>query len=218
MEISRLDSATEQADLDSHLLGPLVRGTARVPGQEAEVHVIRDACVDTDRRRLERVLGNLLLNSHRHGCPPVTLTVDGPVITVRDHGAGYPAYLLDQGPQRFRTEPTAGHQGHGLGLTIATARPARSARDWSSPTPPTAVRSAPSRSPPVRTPNPIPDPTPNLPPGTSSSVRMGLFVGCGRDEAGRCGSAGPGVRTVQAPWTAWGRVALRSPRRIRPGR
>ncbi|AJC60982.1 two-component system sensor kinase [Streptomyces sp. 769] len=122
LEISRLDSATERADLDSHLLGPLVRGTARVPGQEADVHVIRDACVDTDRRRLERVLGNLLLNAHRHGRPPVTLTVDGPVITIRDHGAGYPAYLLDQGPQRFRTEPTAGHQGHGLGLTIATGQ------------------------------------------------------------------------------------------------
>lgn len=119
LEISRLDSATERADLDSHVLGPLARSAARVPGQEADVVVVRDACVDTDRRRLERVLGNLLLNAHRHGRPPVTLTVDGPVITVRDHGPGYPAYLLDQGPQRFRTEPAAGHQGHGLGLTIA---------------------------------------------------------------------------------------------------
>ncbi|WP_372411417.1 sensor histidine kinase [Streptomyces luteireticuli] len=122
LEISRLDSATERADLDSYLLGPLVRSAARVPGQEAEVHVVRDACVDTDRRRLERVLGNLLLNAHRHGRPPVTLTVDGPVITIRDHGAGYPAYLLDQGPQRFRTEPAAGHKGHGLGLTIAAGQ------------------------------------------------------------------------------------------------
>ncbi|KNB54274.1 ATPase [Streptomyces caatingaensis] len=119
LEISRLDSATERADLDSHVLGPLARSAARVPGQEADVVVLRDACVDTDRRRLERVLGNLLLNAHRHGRPPVTLTVDGPVITVRDHGPGYPAHLLEHGPQRFRTEPAAGHRGHGLGLTIA---------------------------------------------------------------------------------------------------
>jgi C4-dicarboxylate-specific signal transduction histidine kinase len=43
--------------------------------------------------------------------------VDGPVITVRDHGDGYPEYLLAHGPQRFRTE--SGAKGHGLGLTIA---------------------------------------------------------------------------------------------------
>jgi C4-dicarboxylate-specific signal transduction histidine kinase len=47
----------------------------------------------------------------------VVLTVDGPVITVRDHGDGYPEYLLAHGPQRFRTE--SGGKGHGLGLTIA---------------------------------------------------------------------------------------------------
>ncbi|MEU6388572.1 ATP-binding protein [Streptomyces sp. NPDC046939] len=81
------------------------------------VVVVRDVCVVTDRRRLERVLGNLVANAHRHGAPPVVLTVDGPVITVRDHGDGYPDYLVEHGPQRFRTE--GGTKGHGLGLTIA---------------------------------------------------------------------------------------------------
>jgi signal transduction histidine kinase len=56
-------------------------------------------------------------NAHRHGRAPVVLTVDGPVVTVRDHGDGYPEYLLAHGPQRFRTE--GGTKGHGLGLTIA---------------------------------------------------------------------------------------------------
>ncbi len=51
----------------------------------------------------------------------MVVTVDGPVITVRDHGVGYPAYLLEHGPQRFRTEPTAA-RGHGLGLTIAVGQ------------------------------------------------------------------------------------------------
>jgi signal transduction histidine kinase len=73
--------------------------------------------VETDRRRLERVLGNLVANAHRHGRAPVVLTVDGPVVTVRDHGDGYPEYLVAHGPQRFRTE--GGARGHGLGLTIA---------------------------------------------------------------------------------------------------
>lgn len=66
------------------------------------------------------MLGNLISNAHRHGRPPVVLTVDGPVVTVRDHGEGFPAYLTDGGPQRFRTE--GGSKGHGLGLTIATGQ------------------------------------------------------------------------------------------------
>nr|WP_229330282.1 HAMP domain-containing sensor histidine kinase [Streptomyces sp. UNOC14_S4] len=123
LEISRLDSHTEQADLDAHRLGSLAERAVRASGLEVEVRVVHDACVVTDRRRLERVLSNLLANAHRHGRPPVTLTVDGPVITVRDHGDGYPAYLLEHGPQRFRTEPTTpGSKGHGLGLTIAVGQ------------------------------------------------------------------------------------------------
>ncbi len=78
---------------------------------------VRDVAVETDRRRLERVLGNLVANAHRHGRGPVVLTVDGPVVTVRDHGDGYPDYIVEHGPQRFRTE--GGAKGHGLGLTIA---------------------------------------------------------------------------------------------------
>ncbi|MEV6670309.1 HAMP domain-containing sensor histidine kinase [Streptomyces sp. NPDC051162] len=123
LEISRLDSLTEQADFDEHQLGQLAERAVRASGLDAGVRVVRDACVVTDRRRLERVLGNLLANAHRHGRPPVTLTVDGPVITVRDHGEGYPGYLLEHGPQRFRTEPTgSGGKGHGLGLTIAAGQ------------------------------------------------------------------------------------------------
>ncbi|MFE6801511.1 ATP-binding protein [Streptomyces sp. NPDC057681] len=117
LEISRLDARSERVDLDDNRLGPLTERVVRGAGGEAEVVVVRDVCVLTDRRRLERVLGNLVANAHRHGSPPVVLTVDGPVITVRDHGEGYPDYLVEGGPQRFRTE--GGAKGHGLGLTIA---------------------------------------------------------------------------------------------------
>ncbi|MET9345360.1 HAMP domain-containing sensor histidine kinase [Streptomyces termitum] len=120
LEISRLDAGTGTVDLAVHRLGPLVERAARAPGAEAEVRVVRDAEVATDRRRLERVLGNLLANAHRHGRPPVEVTVDGPEVTVRDHGPGYPEYLLVSGPQRFRTE--GGGKGHGLGLTIAVGQ------------------------------------------------------------------------------------------------
>ncbi|MER6131465.1 HAMP domain-containing sensor histidine kinase [Streptomyces sp. NPDC001815] len=131
LEISRLDARSERLEVDAVRLGPVAErvvraagagpatdaGTGTGTGTGTEVRVLRDAVVETDRRRLERVLGNLVANAHKHGRAPVTLTVDGPVITVRDHGDGYPPYLLEHGPQRFRTE--GGSKGHGLGLTIA---------------------------------------------------------------------------------------------------
>ncbi|WP_406332848.1 ATP-binding protein [Streptomyces sp. NBC_00203] len=117
LEISRLDARSERLELDSEQLAPLAERVVRASGTDTEVRVVRDARVETDRRRLERVLGNLVANAHKHGEGPVVLTVDGPVVTVRDHGAGYPEYLLEHGPQRFRTE--GGSKGHGLGLTIA---------------------------------------------------------------------------------------------------
>ncbi|MEN2423350.1 HAMP domain-containing sensor histidine kinase [Streptomyces rimosus] len=121
LEISRLDAEVERADLDVHQLGPLAERAVRATALASEVRVVRDCQVETDQRRLERVLGNLVANAHKHGRPPVILTVDGPVITVRDHGDGYPDELLAEGPQRFRTRPGNGKKrgGHGLGLTIA---------------------------------------------------------------------------------------------------
>ncbi len=103
--------------MDPEALGALAGRVVRGSGTDTRVDLVRDTRVETDRRRLERVLGNLVANAHRHGRAPVVLTVDGPVITVRDHGDGYPEYLLAHGPQRFRTE--GGTKGHGLGLTIA---------------------------------------------------------------------------------------------------
>ncbi|MFD8487130.1 MULTISPECIES: ATP-binding protein [unclassified Streptomyces] len=117
LEISRLESGRERPATEPEELGALARRVVRGSGTDTRVVVVRDARVETDRRRLERVLGNLVANAHRHGRTPVVLTVDGAVITVRDHGDGYPEYLLAHGPQRFRTE--GGTKGHGLGLTIA---------------------------------------------------------------------------------------------------
>ncbi|MFE3145101.1 ATP-binding protein [Streptomyces sp. NPDC059218] len=127
LEISRLDARTEAVDLDVYELVPLVERVVRASGTGTEIRAEPSAGaahvrVVTDRRRLERVLGNLIANAHQHGRPPVVLTVDGPVVTVRDHGPGFPDYLPADGPQRFRTE--AGGKGHGLGLTIAAGQAA----------------------------------------------------------------------------------------------
>ncbi|MEU0599795.1 HAMP domain-containing sensor histidine kinase [Streptomyces sp. NPDC006393] len=133
LEISRLDAGRERLDLDGEHLSTVAEravravraaGAAGAGGTDGgagaadtRIRVVRDVYVETDRRRLERVLGNLVANAHKHGRPPVVVTVEGPVVSVRDHGEGYPEYLLEHGPQRFRTE--GGATGHGLGLTIA---------------------------------------------------------------------------------------------------
>ncbi|MFJ4515627.1 ATP-binding protein [Streptomyces sp. NPDC088816] len=121
LEISRLDTGRERPALDAGHLSSVaeraVRAAGAASGADTQVRVVQDVYVETDRRRLERVLGNLVANAHGHGRPPVVLTVDGPVVSVRDHGDGYPEYLVAHGPQRFRTE--GGATGHGLGLTIA---------------------------------------------------------------------------------------------------
>ncbi|MGI5457986.1 ATP-binding protein [Streptomyces sp. CA-249302] len=120
LEISRLDTGRERLELDAEELGALASRVVRASGTDTEVVVVRDARVETDRRRLERVLGNLVANAHKHGRGRVSLTVDGPVVTVRDEGDGFPDYLVEHGPQRFRTE--GGAKGHGLGLTIAVGQ------------------------------------------------------------------------------------------------
>ncbi|MDK1472359.1 two-component system sensor histidine kinase CseC [Streptomyces sp. 549] len=123
LEVARLDGPAERAELQDVALGEFVTRRVRDLDPGIEVHVEQDAVVTTDPRRLERVLGNLLANAARHGEPPVEVTVDNRLLRVRDHGPGFPATLLAEGPSRFRTGSTdrAG-RGHGLGLTIAAGQ------------------------------------------------------------------------------------------------
>ncbi|MFF4604340.1 sensor histidine kinase [Streptomyces sp. NPDC001339] len=129
LEISRLDSGTERAEFAAYELGVLVERAVRATGLDTEVRIVSETVVETDRRRLDRIVGNLVLNAHRHGRPPVVVTVDAPpggppTVEVRDHGLGYPADLLHHGPRRFRTDAPGRGKGHGLGLTIAVGQAA----------------------------------------------------------------------------------------------
>lgn len=124
LEISRLDSGVERADLARVELGRAVERAVASTRLTVSVRIPRDAVVLTDRRRLDRILTNLLVNAHKHGRPPIEVEVTGPLVTVRDHGPGYPAELIEQGPQRFRTGDPGRGRGHGLGLTIVAGQAA----------------------------------------------------------------------------------------------
>ncbi|GAA2036024.1 HAMP domain-containing sensor histidine kinase [Nocardiopsis rhodophaea] len=128
LEISRLDAGAEQAVRAHVPLDAVVSEAVARTGLDTEV-TVTDAThaeaaaaaptVETDPRRLERIVSNLVINAHRHGDTPVRVTVEGRTVVVRDHGPGFPPDLLRDGPSRFRTGATERGWGHGLGLTIA---------------------------------------------------------------------------------------------------
>ncbi|WP_459251175.1 histidine kinase dimerization/phospho-acceptor domain-containing protein, partial [Streptomyces youssoufiensis] len=111
LEISRLDAGAEEADAQPVPLGELVAESVQRTGLETDLSVIGHPVVETDPRRLDRIVTNLILNAHRHGTAPVAVLVEGATIVVRDHGPGFPREVLDHGPQRFRTG--AAERGHG---------------------------------------------------------------------------------------------------------
>ncbi|MBP2706266.1 HAMP domain-containing histidine kinase [Microbispora sp. RL4-1S] len=119
LEISRLDAGAERADRVPVPVGRIVEESVRRTGLRADVTVIGAPVAETDPRRLDRIIANLVINAHRHGLPPVEVAVAGQSVVVRDHGQGFPEELLTRGPERFRTGAAERGRGHGLGLTIA---------------------------------------------------------------------------------------------------
>ncbi|MBZ6106085.1 sensor histidine kinase [Streptomyces olivaceus] len=119
LEISRLDAGAERAELRRVPLAEAVPESLDRAGLRTRFTATGAGCAETDPRRLDRIVTNLVVNAHRHGHAPVEVTVAGTTVTVRDHGPGFPPGLLTDGPQRFRTGTPERGRGHGLGLTIA---------------------------------------------------------------------------------------------------
>ncbi|MFI7686918.1 ATP-binding protein [Streptomyces griseoaurantiacus] len=119
LEISRLDAGAERAELRPVPLAEMVAESVARTGLDTRFTATDARSAQTDPRRLDRIVANLVVNAHRHGRTPVDVEVAGTTVTVRDHGPGYSAELLADGPQRFRTGASERGRGHGLGLTIA---------------------------------------------------------------------------------------------------
>jgi signal transduction histidine kinase len=94
-------------------------------GLDAEVVVEREVRVLGERAALERALGNLVANAHRHGRGRVTVTVGGADgwarVTVADEGPGLSPEQAARAFERFWRGPEARGEGSGLGLPIVRA-------------------------------------------------------------------------------------------------
>ena len=126
MEVSRFDSQAEQFAAQPVDLGRVLETVVANRLPEARLALPPEPIVvDTDLRRLERIVGNLLDNAHEHapGTPvDVSLVVtDGAiVIAVEDRGPGVAADRLERIFDRFYKADPSRHGGSsGLGLAIA---------------------------------------------------------------------------------------------------
>jgi signal transduction histidine kinase len=124
LEVSRHD-AGDQLVLDSVVVGDLVRHAADGAAGRPVTRVADDArnlTMVADKRRLERVIVNLVRNAQVHGdgCIDVTVTRHSDVvrITVDDQGPGIPPELRERVFERFARGSTTSSVGVGLGLAI----------------------------------------------------------------------------------------------------
>ena len=124
LEISRLDAGAEPSSIEPVDLRRLVEAIVAANGWAGSVAVEIDVPpIASDRRRLERVLGNLIGNAITHGGGAAQVeagTADGGLrLTVSDQGPGIPAERLESVFQRFSKGDAARGGGSGLGLAIA---------------------------------------------------------------------------------------------------
>jgi len=125
LEISRLDAGSDvgtPAEFDAVALAAAVTAD-RGPGAVLDAPASLPVC--SDRRRLERILGNLFDNAARHGggaAVAVSLRREGGdlVVVVADRGPGVPVADLGRLFERFyKGDVSRATVGSGLGLAIA---------------------------------------------------------------------------------------------------
>jgi signal transduction histidine kinase len=125
MEISRLDAGSEDVSIEPVDLGALAEATIRTRGWTARVAVrAQETVVGSDRRRLERIVGNLVGNALEHGGPNVRVLVGrsggSAFVEVSDDGPGIdPAHLPHLFDRFYKADRSRSGRGSGLGLAIA---------------------------------------------------------------------------------------------------
>lgn len=126
MEISRFDADAERPELTEVDVAAFVRAVVAARLPEARLRLPEGATrVEVDRRRLERIVGNLLDNARDHAAgSAVEVSVEAQAgsirVVVADRGPGVPADELERLFDRFhKADPSRSRGGSGLGLAIA---------------------------------------------------------------------------------------------------
>jgi two-component system sensor histidine kinase MtrB len=125
LEISRLDAGGERTETSMVNIGVAVGSMLRQHGWADAVALdATDVVLRTDRRRLERIVSNLVGNAVTHGGDGVRVRIaqDGgwAVVEVSDRGPGIDPEFLPRAFDRFsKADRSRSGSGTGLGLAIA---------------------------------------------------------------------------------------------------
>jgi signal transduction histidine kinase len=125
MEISRLDAGAEAVHNEPVDLATLTGAIVRARGWDGRVRLDADeTAIETDPRRVERILSNLIGNALEHGGDRADVRVGREngraFVEIADHGAGIPPQHLPHLFERFyKADPSRTGRGSGLGLAIA---------------------------------------------------------------------------------------------------
>ncbi|MBI2708325.1 MAG: HAMP domain-containing histidine kinase [Actinobacteria bacterium] len=134
LEISRFDAGVARLALDEVHLPELVRQAVETSSEEPVLVLVEDGVDDlvvrADKRRLVRVIANLLDNARKYGGGATSVRVQRPDadrvhIAVEDAGPGIPPEERTLVFDRFARGRTAGHRssasdGVGLGLSLVS--------------------------------------------------------------------------------------------------
>jgi signal transduction histidine kinase len=126
MELSRFDAETEELQVQPVNLVRLIRDVVTARHRDAVLELPDDPIViDSEPRRLERILANLLGNAREHAPGALVVvrlsaTAREVTITVADRGPGVPPERLDRIFDRFFMSDPSRRGGSGLGLAIAS--------------------------------------------------------------------------------------------------
>jgi signal transduction histidine kinase len=125
MEISRLDAGAEAVHNEPVDLATLTGAIVRARGWDGRVRLEADeTAIETDPRRVERILSNLIGNALEHGGDRADVRVGREngraFVEIADHGPGIPPEHLPHLFERFyKADPSRTGRGSGLGLAIA---------------------------------------------------------------------------------------------------
>ncbi len=132
LEISRFDAGAARLDLSEVRPGELVsQAVAWSPTPDVAVELDSDlagALIRVDKRRLVRVIANLLDNARKYGGGATNVELrrrpDGLQIAVEDCGPGVPvderSVVFDRFSRGLGSSRRAGSEGVGLGLSLVT--------------------------------------------------------------------------------------------------